>query len=444
MKNIILNFFKISERKSTLKTEIIGGITIFLTMAYIIFVEPAVLKNAGMDFGAVMIATCLGAAIICFLMAFLANFPIAGAPLMGENFFFVFTIVIGMKFSWQVALTAVLIEGLLFLLLTSFKLRQIIIDSIPQSLKYAMTVAIGIFISFIGLKWSGIITLNPATGIGIGDLRSLPVIISAIGLFITAALIIKKVKGAILLGILITALISLTAGISKFEGIVSPPPSIEPVFLKFDFSQIFNFNFWIIVFILLYMEIFDTIGTIISVAEEAGLIKENKIIDAEKILFVDALGTSVGASLGTSTISSYIESNTGVTQGARTGFSVFITGLLFLLSIFFYPLVKMIGGGYEVSNGNFLYPVIAPALIIVGFLMLKNIIKLDFSDFSESLPAYLTILGVPLTYNIADGIAFGIISYPVIKLLTGQGKKVSILMYILCGIFILKYIFFHF
>ncbi len=444
MKNFISNFFKISERKSTLKTEIIGGITIFLTMAYIIFVEPSVLKNAGMDFGAVMTATCLGAAIICFLMAFLANFPIAGAPLMGENFFFVFTIIIGMKFSWQVALTAVLVEGLLFLLLTSFKLRQFIIDSIPQSLKYAMTVAIGIFISFIGLKWSGIITSNPATGIGIGNLRSLPVVISACGLFITAALIIKKAKGAILWGILITALISLTTGISKFEGIVSMPPSIEPVFLKFDFSQIFNFNFWIIIFILLYMEIFDTIGTIISVAEEAELIKENKIIGAEKILFVDALGTSVGASLGTSTISSYIESNTGVTQGARTGFSVFITGLLFLLSIFFYPLVKMIGGGYEISPGNFLYPVIAPALIIVGFLMLKNIIKLDFSDFSESLPAYLTILGVPLTYNIADGIAFGIISYPIIKLLIGQGKKVSILMYILCGIFILKYIFFHF
>lgn len=444
MQKIIDNFFKITERKSNLKTEILGGITIFLTMAYIIFVEPAVLQNAGMNFGAVMTATCLGSAIICFLMAFLANFPIAGAPLMGENFFFMFTIVIGMKFSWQVALTAVLLEGLLFLLLTSLKLRQIIIDAIPQSLKYAMTVAIGLFISFIGLKWAGIITSNPATGIGPGNFRSLPVIISVIGLFITSALLIKKIKGAILWGILITAFISLLTGITKFEGILSQPPSIEPVFLKFDFSQIFNFNFWVIVFILLYMEIFDTIGTIISVAEEAELIKDNKIIGSEKILFVDALGTSIGASLGTSTISSYIESNAGVTQGARTGFAVLITGILFLLSIFFYPFIKMIGGGYEISQNNFLYPIIAPALIIVGFLMLKNIVKLDFSDLSETLPAYLTILGVPLTYNIADGIAFGIISYPIIKLLTGQGKKVSLLMYILCLIFILKYIFFHF
>ena len=443
MKNFINNYFKIKERNSDIKTEIISGIIIYLTMAYIIFVEPTVLKIAGMDFGGVLVATCIGSAIICILMGLLANFPIAGAPLMGENFFFVFTIVIAMKFSWQAALTAVFIEGILFLILTLLKLRQIIIDAMPNSLKHAMAVAIGLFIGFIGLKWSGIIVPNSSTGIALGNLKSTPVIIAVFGLIITSSFIIKKVKAALLYGILITTLLCLIFGISKFEGIVSLPPSISPVFMKFDFSFIHNFNFWIIVFLLLYMEIFDTIGTIIGIAEEAGFVKNNKIENAEKILFVDALGTTVGSLLGTSTISSYIESNAGVTQGARTGLSVIITGFLFLISIFFYPLIKMIGGGYEIAPGNIIYPAVGPALIIVGFLMLKNITKIDFSDFSESLPAYFTILGVPLTYSIADGIAFGIISYPVIKLLTGETKKVSIIMYILAIIFIIRYAFFH-
>jgi len=443
MKNFINNYFKIKERNSDIKTEIISGIIIYLTMAYIIFVEPTVLKIAGMDFGGVLVATCIGSAIICILMGLLANFPIAGAPLMGENFFFVFTIVIAMKFSWHAALTAVFIEGILFLILTLLKLRQIIIDAIPNSLKHAMAVAIGLFIGFIGLKWSGIIVPNSSTGIALGNLKSTPVIIAVFGLIITSSFIIKKVKAALLYGILITTLLCLIFGISKFEGIVSLPPSISSVFMKFDFSFIHNFNFWIIVFLLLYMEIFDTIGTIIGIAEEAGFVKNNKIENAEKILFVDALGTTVGSLLGTSTISSYIESNAGVTQGARTGLSVIITGFLFLISIFFYPLIKMIGGGYEIAPGNIIYPAVGPALIIVGFLMLKNITKIDFSDFSESLPAYFTILGVPLTYSIADGIAFGIISYPVIKLLTGETKKVSIIMYILAIIFIIRYAFFH-
>ncbi|MCX8094267.1 MAG: NCS2 family permease [Candidatus Goldbacteria bacterium] len=443
MKDSINNFFKISERQSTIKTEILAGVTTFLTMAYIIFVEPAVLQAAGMDFGAVMTATCIGAALICILMGLIANYPIAGAPLMGENFFFAFTIVLAMKFPWQAALTAVFIEGLLFLILTSLKLREIIIDSIPESLKQAMAVAIGLFIGFIGLKWSGIIVSNPSTSVAIGDLKSPAVILAIIGLFITSAFLVKKVKGSFLIGILITTIIGIIMGIVKFTGVISPPPSIAPVFLKFDFSFLKNFNFWLVVFILLYMEIFDTIGTIIGVAQEGGFIKNNKIPGASKILFVDALGTSLGAMLGTSTISSYIESNAGVTQGAKTGLANIITGLLFLLALLFYPLVKMIGGGFTLSENNIIYPVIAPTLILVGFLMLKNIIKLDFSDLSESIPAYLTIMGVPLTYSIADGIAFGIISYPVIKVLTGKAKEVSILMYILAAIFVVKYLFFH-
>lgn len=443
MKSFLENFFKISERQSNIKTEIIAGITTFLTMAYIIFVEPAVLQIAGMDFGAVMTATCLGAALICILMGLIANYPIAGAPLMGENFFFVFTIVIAMKFSWQAALTAVFIEGILFLILTSLKLREIIIDSIPESLKQAMAVAIGLFISFIGLKWSGIVVSNPSTSVSLGNLKSPAVVLAVIGLFITSALLIKKIKGSFLWGIIITTVIGIPMGIVKYEGIVSIPPSISPVFLKFDFSFITNFNFWIVVFVLLYMEIFDTIGTIIGIAQEGGFIENNKIPNASKILFVDALGTSVGAALGTSTISSYIESSAGVTQGAKTGLTAITTGLLFLIALLFYPFVKMIGGGILLSENNVIYPVIAPVLILVGLLMLKNIKKIDFSDLSESISAYLTIMGVPLTYSIADGIAFGIISYPVIKLLTGKAKEISLTMYILAIVFIVKYIFFH-
>ncbi|MBN1364609.1 MAG: NCS2 family permease [Syntrophaceae bacterium] len=438
----ITKIFKITERKSSIKTEVIAGSTTFLTMAYIIFVEPAVLQNAGMDFGAVLTATCIGAAIICILMGIIANYPIAGAPLMGENFFFVFTIVIAMNFSFQVALAAVLIEGVLFLILTSMKLREIIIDTIPQSLKHAMAIAIGIFIAFIGLKWAGLVVADPATTVALGNLKSPAVVTSLIGFLVTAALLVKKVKGSLLWGILFTTIVALLTGVTKFEGIMSAPPSISPVFMKFDFSQILNPNFILVVFLLLYMEIFDTIGTIIGVAEEGGFIKNNKIPGAGKILFVDALGTSVGAILGTSTISSYIESNAGVTQGGRTGFSNIITGLLFLLALFFSPLVKMIGGGYALGENNIIYPIVAPALILVGFLMIKNIVKLDFSDLSESLPAYLTIIGIPLTFSIADGIAFGIVSYPLIKALTGKAKEVSIVMYILAGIFILKYIFF--
>jgi AGZA family xanthine/uracil permease-like MFS transporter len=441
MDKFLGSFFRLKERKTTVKTEMLAGAATFLTMAYIIFVEPAVLKSAGMDFGAVMTATCIGAALICILMGTVANYPIAGAPLMGENFFFVFTIVMAMKFTWQQALAAVLIEGILFLLLTSFKLREMIIDSIPESLKNAMAIAIGLFIAFIGLKWAGIIVTSQATSVALGSLHSPAVATALAGLFITAVLIAKKINGSLLWGMGASLIVALILRVTKFTGVVSLPPSIEPVFMKFDFSQLANPNFIAVILILLYMEIFDTIGTIIGVSKEAGFEKNGKFPGIGKVLFVDALGTSLGAFLGTSTVSSYIESNAGVTQGARTGLASVTTGILFLLALFFYPFVQMIGGGFDTGGGNYIYPIAAPALIMVGFLMIKHVVKLDFKDATEAIPAYLTIIGVPLTYNIADGIAFGIISYPLLKLATGRGKEVSILMYILAGIFILKYIF---
>jgi AGZA family xanthine/uracil permease-like MFS transporter len=346
-----------------------------------------------------------------------------------------------MKFTWQQALAAVLIEGVLFLILTSFKLREMIIDAIPAGLKDAMAVAIGLFIAFIGLKWAGIIVSNPATSVALGNLHSPAVITAIIGLLVTAVLLARKVKGSLLWGIGASLIIALILRVTSFSGIVSLPPSIAPVFMKFDFSQLLNPNFIAVIFILLYMEIFDTIGTIIGVSKEAGFEKNGKFPGIGRVLFVDALGTSLGSLLGTSTVSSFIESNSGVTQGARTGLASVATGVLFLLALFFYPFVQMIGGGFDMGGGNYIYPIVAPALIMVGFLMMKHMVKLDFKDPTEAIPAYLTIIGVPLTYNIADGIAFGIISYPVIKLFTGKGKEVSVLMYVLAGIFVLKYVF---
>jgi AGZA family xanthine/uracil permease-like MFS transporter len=373
-------------------------------------------------------------------MGLIANYPIALASAMGENFFFTFTVVLAMHFSWQTALTAVFIEGILFLLITLAGFREAILNTIPSSLKTGMAIGIGLFIAFIGLKWSGIVVNNPASGIALGNLRSAPVLTAIAGVFITVAFIAKNIKGAVMWGILSTAVIGWCSGVVTFQGIASLPPSIAPVFAQFDFSQALNTNFITAVLILLYMEIFDTIGTIIGIGETGGFLKKGKLPGAGKVLFVDALGTSLGAVCGTSTVSAYIESNTGVTAGGRTGFASVVTAGLFLAAMFFSPLVQMIGGGYKIAEGVVLYPIAAPALITVGFFMLKSVQKLDFSDLSETLPAYLMMIGIPLTYSIADGIALGMVSYPVVKLFSGKIKEVPLLMHILAALFILKYV----
>jgi AGZA family xanthine/uracil permease-like MFS transporter len=439
MHNIFDRFFKLSERGTTTGTESVAGVTTFLTMAYIIFVQPAVLSAAGMNFGAVMTATCLSAAIASLLMGLIANYPIALASAMGENFFFVFTVVLAMNFSWQAALAVVFVEGILFLFITLVGFREAILDAIPYSLKTGMAIGIGLLIAFIGLKWSGIVVNNLSTGISIGNLRSAPVLTAVTGVFITVAFIARNIKGAVLWGILSTAVIGLCCGIVTFQGITALPPSIAPVLAKFDFSQILSGNFITAVVILLYMEIFDTIGTIIGVGETGGFLKNGRLPGANKVLFVDALGTSIGALCGTSTVSAYIESNTGVQAGGRTGLASVVTAGCFLAAMFFSPLVQMIGGGYKIAEGVFLYPIAAPALITVGFFMLKSVQKLDFSDLSETLPAYLIIIGIPLTYSIADGIALGMVSYPIVKLFSGKIREVSPLMFVLAGLFILKY-----
>jgi len=442
MTAILDKIFKLNERGTNIRTEAIAGTTTFMTMAYIIFVQPAVLSAVGMDFGAVMTGTCLASAIAILLMGFIANYPIALAPAMGENFFFAFTIVMTMKFSWQAALAIVLVEGLLFLLITSFKIREMIIDAIPHSLKIGMAIGIGLFIAFIGLKWAGIVVHNPATGVSLGNIRSAPVIVAIAGVFITVAYIARKLKGALLWGLLSTAVIGLAAGVIKYQGIVNMPPSITPVFAEFDFSQFLSANFIAAVIILLYMQLFDTIGTIIGVGETGGFLKEGRLPGVGRVLFVDALSASIGAVFGTSPVSAYIESNTGVHEGGRTGLSNVFTALLFLIALFFSPIVQMIGGGYKMADGTYLYPVAAPALITVGFFMLKSVQKLDFSNLTETLPAYLTMVAIPLTYSISDGIAVGMVSYPVVKILAGKFREVSPLMYALAVLFILRYVLF--
>ena len=437
--------FKLKENGTTIQTEIIAGSTTFLSMAYIIFVQPAVLSIAGMDFGSVMMATCLSSAIACIVMALFANYPIALAPGMGENFYFVFTVVLGMGIAWEKALGAVFISGVIFLILTLLRVREMIIDAIPDTLKNAIPAAIGIFITFIGLVQAGIIIKDPGGGIvSLGNLHSRPTLLALIGLLIILFLIVRKIKGALLLGMLITAFAGVIMGVIKYEGIVSSPPSIAPTFLKLDIPGAFELGLVTVLLIFLLMDMFDTIGTFIGVGQATGIFKDGKLPRASNALFADAIGTVSGALLGTSTVTSYIESTTGVREGGRTGLTTITVAVLMLLAIFFKPLVSMIGGGVPLmdAEGNLLYmlyPVTAPALILVGSFMAKNLAKCSWDDMTEAIPAFMTIVGMALTYNISHGLAFGFILYPLLKIMAGRSREVSWLGYILGAVFLLKY-----
>lgn len=438
----IERFFDFKEKGTSFKTEIIAGLTTFMTMAYIIFVQPAVLSQAGMDFGAVMMATCLSAAFGTLIMGLYANYPIGVAPGMGENFFFVFTVVLGMGFAWQKALGAVFISGVLFIVLTVFRIREMIVDAVPQSLKDSIAGGIGLFIAFIGLLQSGIIEKSPEGILSLGDLRKVPVLLSIFGLAVTAVLMARRVTGAILIGIIISAILGLFLGVIRYSGgIVSLPPSLSSTFLKMDIKGAFETNFITVTIVFLFMVMFDTIGTLIGVAQVAGFLRNGRLPRASRALMADALGTAVGAALGTSTVTAYIESTTGISQGGRTGFVAVIISILFLISIPFYPLVRMIGGGYEVSHGVFVYPITAPALIIVGSLMIQAVKNVKWDDFTEGIPAFLTLIGIPFTFSIADGLCFGFISYPLLKLLSGKGKTVSWLIYLLGVLSTVRYVF---
>ena len=419
-----------------------------MTLSYIIFVQPAVLSTTGMDFGAVMVATCLAGALATFLMGILANYPIALAPAMGHNFYFAFTVcgVVaagGLGYSWQLALGAVFLSGSIFILLSFWGLREKIVNAVPEGLKNAIAVGIGLLIALIGMEWAGIVVATPGTIVGLGDLGSPPVLLSLFGLVVIFALITLRVRGALLIGIIATALVGFPFGLVKYQGLVSLPPSLSPVFFKLNVGGIFaNLSGFItVIFVFFFLDLFDTIGTLIGVSEQAGFIRKGRLPRARQALFSDAVGTVAGALLGTSTITSYIESAAGIAEGGRTGLSNMVTGALMLLALFFYPFAKMIGGGYEVTTGVRLYPVIAPALIVVGSMMLRQVKRIEWEDPTEALPAFLSLIVMPLTFSITEGIAFGFISYSFLKILTGQWKKVNWIIHLFALLFLLRYLF---
>ena len=443
---MIDRLFHLKENKTTVRTEIIAGMTTFMTMSYIIFVQPAVLSNCGMDFGAVMVATCLASCVGTFLMAFLANYPIALAPAMGHNFYFVFVVCLGLGISWQTALGANFISGCLFIILSFWGLRETIVNAVPNSLKHAIAVGIGLLIAFVGLEWSGLVVAKEGTLVGLTDKWSNPAVaLSLFGIIAIAVLMTLRIKGAILWGIIATTILAVFLGVVSYSGkIFALPPSIKPTFLKLDILSVFaNLDTLIaIIFVLWFLDVFDTIGTLIGVSQQAGFIdKEGRLPKAKGALLSDAVATVSGTLLGTTTVTSYIESASGVSAGGRTGLTNIVTGLLFIVALFFYPIVKMVASCYEISPGVCLYPIIAPALIIVGSLMMINVKKISWEESSEAIPAFLTIIIMALSFSITEGIAFGFISYAVLKLIKGRPKEAHWLIYFFASLFILRYIF---
>ncbi|TDI99971.1 MAG: NCS2 family permease [Candidatus Dadabacteria bacterium] len=432
--------FNLKEQGTDVSTEIMAGITTFMTMSYIIFVQPAVLGAAGMDPGAVMVATCLSAALGTVLMAFLANYPIALAPGMGQNFYFSYIVVLTLGYSWQETLGAVFIAGLVFILLSTVGLREALMNILPNCLKNSIPVGIGLLIALVGLEWSGMVVSHPITYVTLGDLTSTPTLLSIFGLLVMAILFALRIRGAILIGFLLTAVACLIIGIIEFKGVFASPPSLAPTLLKLEIPNVFvNPELITVIFVFLFLDIFDTIGTLIGVSQPAGLMVNGKLPRARQALLSDAVATSAGALLGTSTITSYIESTTGISAGGKTGLTNIVVAILFLLAIFLNPIVQLIGAGHEIG-GITVYPVIAPALIIVGCMMFKNIVNIDWEDYSESIPAFLTLLMMPLTFSITEGISFGVISYVLLKVIRGKARKTHWLLYLIAILFVARYI----
>lgn len=433
-KGFLDRIFKLSEHNTTVKTEVIAGITTFMTMAYILVVNSNILSDAGMDKDAVFAATAIAAFIGSCVMGFLANYPIALAPGMGLNAFFAYTVVTSMGHSWQFALCAILIEGIIFILLTLTNVREKIIDCIPVALKHAVTAGIGLFIAFIGLSNAGIV-VNGATILSLGNLQDPLVLLTIFGVLLSGILLARNIKGAFLLAMISISAIGMIAGLVEIpKGIVSTAPSLKPVFLQalsVPVNQIFSFDMIIVVFTFLFVDLFDTVGCLVGVASKGNMLDEKgKLPRAKQALFADAVATTTGALLGTSTVTAYIESAAGIGEGGRTGLTAVTTGVLFLLSLFFAPLFTAIPTQAT-----------APVLILVGVMMAGSLSKIDFSDFTNSIPAFLTFAMMPLAYSIADGIIFGIISFVVLKLATNKKEEVNISLIILSVLFICKFIF---
>lgn len=433
MNSFIQKTFGMDPAKHSIRTEIIAGITTFLTMAYILAVNPSIfgaLATQGMPTDAVFTATALAAIVGCLVMSIYAKKPFGLAPGMGLNAFFVFTVCLGMGHSWQMALTAIFLEGILFILLTITNVRKLIVDAIPMNLKRAIGAGIGLYIAFIGLKSAGIIVSSEATSVTLGPLSDNTSILAIIGLLLTSVLVILKVRGGMLLGILVTTIIGIPMGVTHFNGLLSTPPSISSIFCQFEWSQIFSWDMVAIVFTFLFIDMFDTIGTVVGVSVKSGMVDEKGNVDGiNKVLMADAVATVAGAMFGTSTTTTYIESASGVSEGGRTGLTSFSIAVCFAIALLFSPLFLAIPGA---ATG--------PVLFIVGVMMAAPVKEIDWEDYSEAIPAFVTMLLMPLAYSISDGIMLGMISYVVINALTGKFKKVSVTMWILAVLFVLRYV----
>ena len=424
--------FGFDSKKHNVRTEIVAGITTFLTMSYILAVNPSMFGLLeGMPAGAVFTTTALAAVIGTLAMSLFAKLPFGLAPGMGLNAFFVFSVCMGLGYTWQFALTAVFIEGLIFILLTLTNVREAIVNAIPKNLRYAVGGGIGLFIAFIGMQNAGIIVKDDATLVALGDITSGTALLAMIGLVITGVLYALNVKGAMLIGILATTLIGIPMGITEFKGVVSTPESIEPIFCKFEWENIFTLDMLVVVFTFLFIDMFDTIGTLIGVSTKAKIVDENGRIPRLKQAFMaDAIATTAGAALGTSTTTTYVESAAGVAQGGRTGLTAFSIACCFAIALFFSPLFLSVPAAAT-----------APVLILVGMLMMEPVRNIDFDDATEAIPSFITLVMMPLAYSISAGIMIGMISYVVVNFFCGKFKKLTPAMYILAILFILKYIF---
>ena len=428
---MLKKLFGFDSTKTTIRTEIVAGITTFLTMSYILAVNPTMFGELdGMPVGSIFTSTALAAIVGCLAMALIGKLPFGLAPGMGLNAFFVYSVCMGMGYSWQFALTAVLIEGLIFIVLTLTNLREAIVNAIPMSLRNAIGAGIGLFIAFIGLKSAGVVVADGATLVALGDVTSGSALLAFIGLVITGFMYSRNVPGAILLGIIITMVIGIPLGVTEFKGIVSAPESIAPIFCQFEFDKIFSVDMLVVVFTFFFIDMFDTVGTLVGVCTKAKMMDENgNIYRVKQAFMADSIATTAGAFLGTSTTTTYVESAAGVAQGGRSGLTALVVGGCFVIAMFFSPLFLSIPSAAT-----------APALIIVGLLMAEQIKNVDFDDFSESIPAFVCMIMMPLTYSISNGILIGMITYVLMNMICGKFKKLSPAMYILAILFILKYI----
>ena len=425
------SLFKLGEHGTDVRTEVMAGVTTFLTMSYIIFVNPSILSTTGMDHNAVFIATCLAAALGTFIMAFVANWPVGLAPGMGLNAFFAFTVVKGMGFTWQQALGAVFISGCVFVALTITGVRRWLVGGIPTSLRSAIAAGIGMFLAIIALSGAGIVVANPATKVGLGDLHTLPVLLAALGFVLIAVLDYFRLRGAILIGIIAVTAASIALGLTRFQGLVSMPPSIGPTFFKLDIPGALRGGFFHIILVFVLVEIFDATGTLTGLARKAGLLSNGREEGLGRALFADSLAIFSGSLLGTSSTTAYIESASGVQAGGRTGLTAVTIGVLFLAALFFAPVAAVVPP-YAT----------APALLYVAGLMMRELLEIDWNDVTEAVPSAIAALVMPFTYSIANGLAFGFIVYAALKLLTGRAREVHPAMWVVAGLFLLRFVLF--